>query len=173
MPANKDNFYLAKSEFSIVVYFLYIVLVTFAGVTTFRFIPQMINNPELKGVPLYILLACFGMIDLFAVIHPLNSCYNFFYDGEYLLYKWTFIPRNIKIHAEKVEGFYTMKVPSRHDEYLTVYPVSEGKILPAISSFYFNNYDDIVKQLPGAEIANIKFSWRAYFNMAVLRKKPD
>jgi hypothetical protein len=66
-----------------------------------------------------------------------------------------------------------MKVPSRHEEYLTAYPVSEGRILPAISSFYFDNYDDIIKQLPGEEITKIKFSWSRYFNMAVLGKKPD
>lgn len=173
MSVNKDDFYNVKSEFNIVVYFLYIILVVFAGFTTFRFIPQMINSPEVKGVPLYILLFSFGIFDIFAVIHPLNSCYNVFYDGEYLLYKWTFIPRSIKIHAEKVEGFYTMKIPSRHDEYLTAYPVSEGRILPAISSFYFDNYDDIVKQLPCVEIARIRFSWSSYFNMAVLGKKPD
>lgn len=173
MSADKNDFYLVKSEFSIVVYFLYIVLVVFAGFATFRFIPQMINSPELKGVPLYILLVCFGIFDIFALFHPLNSCYNVFYDGEYLTYKWTFIPRSIKIHAEKVDGFYTMKVPSRHEEYLTAYPVSEGRILPAISSFYFDNYDDIIKQLPGEEITRIKFSWSRYFNMAVLGKKPD
>lgn len=173
MSADKGDFYLVKSEFNIVVYFLYIILVVFAGAATFRFIPQMINSPEIKGVPLYILLFSFGIFDIFAVAHPLNSCFNVFYDGEYLLYKWTFIPRSIKIHAEKIEGFYTMKVPSRHDEYLTAYPVSDGKILPAISSFYFDNYDDIVKQLPGVEIARIRFSWRTYFSMAILGKKPD
>jgi len=172
MPEHKGDFYLVKSGFNIVVYFLYIVLVVFAGVTTFWFIPQMINSPEIKGVILYILLVCLGIFDIFAVIHPINSCYNVFYDGEYLLYKWTFIPRSIKIHAEKIEGFYTMKVPSKENEYLTAYPVSGDKLLPAISSFYFDNYADIVKHLPGDEIARVKFSWSRYFNMAVMGKKP-
>lgn len=172
MSAEKGEFYLVKSEFNIVVYFLYIVLVVFAGAATFWFIPQILNSSELKGVILYILLVCFGIFDLFAVIHPLNSCYNVYYDGEYLFYKWTFIPRSIKVHAEKIEGFYTMKVPSKENEYLTAYPVSGEKLLPAISSFYFDNYEDIVKQLPGSEITRIKFSWSTYFNMSVLGKKP-
>jgi hypothetical protein len=38
MSADKNDFYLVKSEFNIVVYFLYIVLVVFAGVATFGFI---------------------------------------------------------------------------------------------------------------------------------------
>ena len=65
-----------------------------------------------------------------------------------------------------------MKVPSRDNEYLTAYPSAGDRVLPAISSFYFDNYDDIVKQIPGAEISRIKFSWKTYFRMSVLKKRP-
>jgi len=172
MSVNKGDFYLVKSEFSFVVYFLYIILVVFAGVTTFWFIPQMLNSSEIKGFVLYLMIFCFGLFDLFAVVHPLTSCYNVYYDGEYLLYKWTFLPRKKKILAETIEGYYTMKVPSKDNEYLTAYPVSGDKLLPAISSFYFDNYDDIVKQLPGEEIKRLKFSWGTYYRISILGKRP-
>lgn len=172
MPGKADD-YIVKSEFNIAVYLLYIILIAFAGIGTFMLLPPVLKDPGINRISLYIIIFSFTLFDLFAFIHPLISCYNVFYDGEYLLYKWTFIPRRKKIHAEQIEGYYTMKVPSREDEYLTAYPACGNKLLPAISSFYFDNYSDIVKDLPGDELARIKFSWSKYFNMAVLGKKPE
>ncbi len=163
--------YKIKSEFNIAVYFLYGILIAAAGIGTYTLFP-MLREPDMSRLAFYVISAGIALFDIFAIVHPLISCYNVFYDGEFLEYRWTLIPRRKKIHAQNIEGFYTMKVPSKEDEYMTAFPLYGDRMLPAISSFYFDNYNDILKELPGREIARLKFSWRTYFRISVLKRKP-
>lgn len=162
---------MVKSEFNFAVYFLYGLLMAAAGIGTYTLIPAL-KDPDMSRITIYAAASGIAILDVFALVHPLISCYNIFYDGEFLEYRWTFIPWRKKIHAQDINGYYTMKVPSRENEYLTAFPASGDKILPAISSFYFVNFSDIVKALPGREIARLKFSWRLYFRISLLKRKP-
>lgn len=168
----KDN-YIIKSEFSIMLYILYPVLAAACGFATYYFVRSAMFERGMNDAALYILGLCVLLMDVFAILHPMLACYDVYYDGEYLFYKWKFIPRNRKFRIQDIDGYYTMKVPSRNNEYMTAYPVQGNAVLPSISSFFYDNYEDVVRGLPVKHMGEIPFSWTVYFRLAFSRKRPD
>ena len=168
----KENF-MVKSKFNIMLYILYPMLAIAAGFATYYFVHAALFESGINTVSLYILGLCVILMDLFAVIHPFTACYDTLYDGEYLVYRWKFIPRNKIIRITDIEGYYTMKVPSRDNEYLTAFPVTRESVLPSISSFYYDNCDEVIKGLPVKHLGELPFSWKVYFRMAFRSKRPD
>lgn len=171
MKRIEDNL-LVKSEFSIMLYILYPMLAIASGFATYYFVRSAMFEGGMNGAALYILGFCVLLMDVFAILHPLFACYDLSYDGEYLLYKWKFIPRRMKTGITGIEGYYTMKVPSRDNEYLTAFPVAGSSVLPSISSFFYDNYEDIIKGLPVKHLGELSFSWKVYFRLSFSKKRP-
>lgn len=170
MKEQRENI-MVRSKFSIILYILYPVLAAASGFATYYFIHATLFEQGLSGAALFVMGFCILLMDAFAFIHPALACYDTCYDGEFLIYKWKFIPRSLKIRITDIEGYYTMKVPSRNNEYLTAFPVTRQAVLPSISEFYYDNYDEIINGLPVKHLEELSFSWKVYFRLTFSRKR--
>lgn len=171
MKQQEENI-MVRSKFSIMLYILYPVLAAAACAATYYFFRTALFDEGINIASLCILGACVLLIDLFAILNPALACYDTCYDGEFLHYIWKFIPRRMKIRITDIEGYYTMKVPSRNNEYLTAFPVTATSVLPSISAFYYDNYEEIVKGLPVQHLGELPFSWKVYFRLTFSRQRP-
>lgn len=171
MKVQRENI-MVKSKFSLILYVLYPILAATAVAATYYFLRTTLFEEGINHASLFILGVCVLLIDLFAFVHPALACYDTSYDGEFLVYRWKFIPRSMKIRITDIEGYYTMKVPSRNNEYLTTFPVTRQSVLPSISEFYYDNYEEVVKGLPVQHLGELSFSWKVYFRLTFSRKRP-
>ena len=171
MKQQEENI-MVRSKFSIMLYILYPLLAAAAGVATYYFVRSVFFDTGIDSAALCVMGLCVLLIDLFAILNPALACYDTIYDGEFLHYKWKFIPRIMKIRITDIEGYYTMKVPSRNNEYLTAFPVTATSVLPSISAFYYDNYEEIVKGLPVQHLGELPFSWKVYFRLTFSRQRP-
>lgn len=160
MKEQKKNI-IVKSKFSIILYILYPMLAAASGFATYYFIRSMLFESGINTAALIIPGLCVILIDAFTLFHPALACYDICYNGEFLVYRWKFIPRTLKIRITDIEGYYTMKVPSRNNEYMTSFPVTRQTVLPSISEFYYGNYDEVVKGLPVKHSGSYPFRGRS------------
>lgn len=158
-----------KGQFSILALFLHILLVA-VSIGAYRgMLPMFISGEITSGDFLfYITVLLYVLFTLFAVISPLVSIKNIYIDDSVLLYKYLLFRKSYNL--KDVDGYFTMELPSKDTTYETIYPVSRNRILSPISSFYLSNYDEVKKDLPIRSLGKVKFSWKNYMMVLILKK---
>ena len=158
-----------KGQFSILAVILHILLIVVAVMAYWSMRPSFISGEIGTGdIMFYIAVPLFVIFTLFAVISPLVSIKNIYIDDASIIYKYLLMKKCFKL--EEVDGYFTMDLPSKDATYETVYPVSRGRILPPISSFYLSNYDEVKKEIPLKKLGKVKFSWKNYLLVLLFKK---
>jgi hypothetical protein len=116
---------------------------------------------------------CFSILLLFifSIVYPVTALYRVELRNNYLEYSWIIISRRKKVALAEIEGYYSILLPSRNSEYLTFYPVSRGRVLPAISSFAFSNSGEFIIRTGLKHLGMLPFSWKMYFWNILIRKR--
>ena len=160
-----------KTEFNITPFFLCAVLFFAAGAAFYYFAETDPFGTAKLSVPQIIFSACIALELAFAVGYPLLSIYRVEICEGALVYTWVFLPRKKKTYLHEIEGYYSVILPSRQAEYMTFYPVSGGRVLPAVSSFLFANSGPFMKETGLTHLGRLTFSWQLYFGKIVIRKR--
>ncbi len=114
------------------------------------------------AVPIYIVFV------IYAMVAPLVNLKSVTIDDKTVIYRYLFFKKSILLID--VDGFFTMEIPSRDYTYETIYPVSNNKILPPVSSFYISNYDEFKNNMNLKMLGKVKFSWKNYLAVSIFKK---
>lgn len=158
-----------KGEFSILALFLHILLIAVSGIAYWKMSPLFVSGEiSLSDPEFYIAVPLFVVFTLFAVISPLVSIKNICIDDASIKYKYLLARKTFNL--KDVDGYFTMEIPSKDTTYETIYPVSRGRILPPISSFYTSNYNEVKEAVPFKKLGKVKFSWKNYMLVLFFKK---
>lgn len=160
-----------KTEFNITPFFLCALLFFAAGTAMYYFIKTDPFGSAPLTLPQIIFSACIALELAFAIGYPLLAVYRIEITDGALVYRWVFLPRKKKVCLHEIEGYYSVLLPSRQAEYMTFYPVSGGRVLPAVSSFLFANSGAFMKQTGLKHLGRLPFSWNLYFKKIVIAKR--
>ncbi len=162
-----------RSKCSFHVFFLYVIILFAAGAATYYYGMDLygrgfhITLGEIFFIPAIIIL------DIFALVYPLESCYVLEISTAGLTYRWIFKFQRRHYPIGGLDGYYTMTVPSRYREYMYAYPVYGSQVLPALSEHSCGNYQEMVGKLPGKHLGQIPFNWKKYYLLSIKRKLPS
>ncbi|GEM_PF-2564350 len=167
-----SGLYMIRSTCNVLVFFLYALLLFAAGMATYYYGNDLygrgfhITLGEIFFIPAIVIL------DVFALIYPLESCYVLEINSTGLTYRWVFKLQRRHFPIGGINGYYTMLVASRDAEYMYAYPVSGSQVLPALSEFSTSNYKEILEKLPGKHLGQIPLTWNRYYSLSIKRKLP-
>jgi hypothetical protein len=158
------------TRFNFTPFFLCALLLVFSGASVFFFLTgrfTLQHSPAAQAV----FFLCIALEILFALGYPLLALYRIRIEYGSLIYSWLILPRTKTIPLSRIDGYYSVLVPSRQAEYITFYPVSRGRVLPAVSSFLFENSADFIAASGLTHLGRLPFTWRLYFIHILLQKK--
>ncbi len=166
-----NNAVKSTSKFNSVLYFLYLLIFIAAGFATYYFVKSYYGTKDFYTVQFFCYASVIFILDAFALIFPFAASYNIIIDEKYMTYTWIFAPLRKKFLLDEIEGYYTILLPSRDNVYLTAYPQKNGRLLSSISTFYVDNYDEVIAALNKPHLGRLNFSWRTYFVDILIKKE--
>ena len=154
-----------SSVFNILVYPLYLILMIVAAMMIWFIISDCSKGNPGQAFSSWILYCIAPLLAYMAFIHPFFVFFNVTITENEMIYTWKFFPfRSLNIQLDDISGYYTMMVRSRDSAYRTYIPVlSNGKVLPLISSFYFDNAGDLMQAIKAVNKGELRFGWKRYF----------
>lgn len=129
---------------------------------------EMFNSDVLLISFLSIILSVYV---LFSFLYPIITLYNVYFADGMLIYHWLVLPIKKKYYLNELCGYFSVMLPSKNGEYLTFYPSDGERILPAISSFLYENAQDFIRSSGLKHLGRIKFSWKIYFFDICFRRR--
>lgn len=158
-----------KGRLSLFAVTMHAVLVAVAA-GAFLSYPEIFSDGDITtdDPVFYILFFLFLIYAGFAAISPFVSLKSIRIDADGLTYRYPLLKKVYPLN--EVEGFFIMEIPSRDYTYETIYPVSRGRILPSVSSFYISNYQEIKSSIPLKDLGRVRFSWGNYLVVVTSKK---
>jgi len=158
-----------KGKFSVLAAVLHVFMIGISGIIYWKMSPLFISGEiSTDDFFFYIVVPLYILFTLFALLSPLVSLKNIDIDDTLIVYKFILFRKSYSL--KDIEGYFTMELPSKDTTYETIYPVSRGRILSPISSFYLSNYDEVKEKIPFRFFGKVKFSWENYMVVLLFKK---